>query len=203
MTFGPGKGDKPTFGYDKTKFPDYVCLEGADNDRALVMCRVPWIDEDVTLEGEEDWMYNGEKQMSLVFGDTNKIAPIKSGFNFVFKHYDNIDYFNGTIEDLNAAENLDTSKHYWLTKSGSNNAQFDLFRYDFITSTWVGAGIEKIESGRYSTVNINEQCGNIASGTDWDAINSSFKTARIALFKADAGKYFNLTETHFAMNFVS
>ena len=70
----PGKGDKPTFGYDKTKFPDYVCLEGADNDRALVMCRVPWIDEDVTLEGEEDWMYNGEKQMSLVFGDTNKIA---------------------------------------------------------------------------------------------------------------------------------
>ena len=25
------------------------------------MCRVPWIDEDVTLEGEEDWMYNGEK----------------------------------------------------------------------------------------------------------------------------------------------
>lgn len=201
MTFGPGKGDKPTFGYDKTKFPDYVCLEGADNDRALVMCRVPWIDEDVTLEGEEDWMYNGEKQMSLVFGDTNKIAPIKSGFNFVFKHYDNIDYFNGTIEDLNAAENLDTSKHYWLTKAGRNNAQFDLFRYDFITSTWVGAGTEKIENGRYSTVNINEQCGNIASGTDWDAINSSFKTARIALFKADAGKYFNLTETHFAMNF--
>lgn len=73
MTFGPGKGDKPTFGYDKTKFPDYVCLEGADNDRALVMCRVPWIDEDVTLEGEEDWMYNGEKQMSLVLG-----IPIRS-----------------------------------------------------------------------------------------------------------------------------
>ena len=65
----------------------------------------------------------------------------------------------------------------------------------------MGAGTEKIENGRYSTVNINEQCGNIASGTDWDAINSSFKTARIALFKADAGKYFNLTETHFAMNF--
>lgn len=37
------------------------------------MCRVPWIDEDVTLEGEEDWMYNGEKQMSLVLG-----IPIRS-----------------------------------------------------------------------------------------------------------------------------
>lgn len=200
ITFGPGKGDKPTFGYDKNKFPDYISIEGADNDRNLVMGRVPWIDEDVILD-DEDWMYNGEKQLSLVFGNVEKYTPFKNAFNFIFQHFDNIDYYIGTIEDLNADENADTSKHYWLTKAGNNNAQYDLYRYDFLTSTWVGAGITKLASGKYSTVNINTQCGNIASGTDWTAINQLFKNARTALFKEGVGKYFNTTELMFTNNF--
>lgn len=199
-TFGPGKGDKPTFGYDKTKFPDYISIEGADNDRELVMCRVPWIDEDVILD-EEDWLYNGQKQWSLVFGDTSKYTPFKNAFNFVYQHYDNIDYYTGTIEDLNADENADISKHYWLTKAGTNNAQYDLYRYDALTSTWVGTGLQKLSDGKYSTVNINTQCGNIASGTDWAAINNQFKAARTALFKEGIGLYFNMTELEFTMNF--
>lgn len=200
ITFGPGKGDKPTFGYDKKKFPDYVCIEGADNDRDLVMCRVPWIDEDVELDGE-DWKYNGQKSWSLVFGDVTKIAPFKAAFNFVYQYYDNIDYYVGTIEDLNADENADTSKHYWLTKKGNNNAQYDLFRYDALTSTWVGAGLEKLDVGKYSTLNINTQCGNIGSGTDWDATNAQFKVARLAMFKEHVGEYFNITEMLFMINF--
>ena len=200
ITFGPGKGDKPTFGYDKAKFPDYVCIEGADNDRDLVMCRVPWLDEDVVLD-DEDWKYNGQKSWSLVFGDITKVAPFKAAFNFVYQHYDNIDYYVGTIEDLNADEKADTSKHYWLTQAGDNNAQYDLCRYDFLTSTWVGAGMEKLGVGEYSTVNINKQCGNIASGTDWEATNQSFKTKRTALFKEGVGNYFNIAETQFEMNF--
>lgn len=200
ITFGPGKGDKPTFGYDKSKFPDYVCIEGADNDRDLVMCRVPWLDEDVILDGE-DWKYNGQKSWSLVFGNTSKIAPFKAAFNFVYQYYDNIDYYVGTLEDLNADDTADTSKHYWLTKAGSNNAQYDLFRYDFLTSTWVGAGLEKLGEGQYSTVNINTQCGNVGSGTDWAATNLLFKAERAAQFKAGVGNYFNVTEVQFTMNF--
>lgn len=200
ITFGPGKGDKPTFGYDKTKFPDYVCIEGADNDRDLVMCRVPWIDEDVVLNGE-DWLYNGQKSWSLVFGNIDKIAPFKAAFNFVYQYYDNIDFYVGTLEDLNADETADTSKHYWLTKTGSNNAQYDLFRYDPLTSTWVGAGLEKLGVGKYSTVNINKQCGNIGSGTDWAGTNALFKAERLVQFKAGVGTYFNIKEIQFTMNF--
>lgn len=199
-TFGPGKGDKPTFGYDKTVFPDYVCIEGADNDRELVMGRVPWIDEDVVLD-DEDWKYNGQKQWSLVFGSTGKIAPFKNAMNFVFTLYDNIDYYVGTIEDLNADKEADIAKHYWLTKAGTNNAQYDLYRYDALTSTWVGAGTEKLGEGQYSTVNINTQCGGTASGTDWAATNATFKAVRTAKFRDGIGKYFNITELQFTMNF--
>ena len=38
MTFGPGKGDKPTFGYDKTKFPDYVVPAVVVDLRPLHLC---------------------------------------------------------------------------------------------------------------------------------------------------------------------
>jgi hypothetical protein len=200
ITFGPGKGDKPTFGYDKKVFPDYICIEGSDNDRDVVMGRAPWIDEDVILD-DENWMYNGEKQFALVFGDTAKYTPFKDAFNFIYQHYDNIDYYDGTIEELQKDSNADTSKHYWLTTSGDYNEQFDLFRYDFITSQWVGAGLEKIEEGRYSTMNVSQQCGKITSSTDWNAINDAFKTARTALFKDKIGNYFNLTELQFHINF--
>lgn len=37
VTFGPGKGDKPTFGYDKKVFPDYLMIEGSDNGAVLTL----------------------------------------------------------------------------------------------------------------------------------------------------------------------
>lgn len=200
MTFGPGKGDKPTFGFDKEKFPDHLCIEGSDNDRDLVMGRVPWIDGDVTIEDGEKIMYRGQKQMELVGGDIKKIFHFQDAWNFIFQHFDNIDFYEGTIEDLNADTDADTAKHYWLTQAGANNAKYDLYRYDFINNTWVDAGISKTATG-YAKQNINTQCGNIASGSNWELQNTRFKEARLQLFKSKVGNYFNPTETMFTMNF--
>lgn len=199
MTFGPGKGDKPTFGFDSERFPDFVCIEGADNDRDLVMGRVPWIDGDVTVDGE-DILYNGQKQFSLVGGDISKIAPFKSAWNFVFSHFDDIDFHRGTLEDLQSDVSADTSKHYWLTEAGEHNAQYDLYRYDFINSKWVDAGTGKTATG-YSKVNINTQCGNIAAGSNWEEQNRAFKEARLSLFKQGVGRHFDQTQALFTMNY--
>lgn len=199
MTFGPGKGDKPTFGFDTKKFPDYICIEGADNDRDLVMGRVPWVDGDVTVDGE-DILYNGQKQFSLVGGDLSKLFYFQAAYNFVFSYYDNIDYYDGTLEDLQNDRDADTARHYWLTKAGTSNARYDLYRYDFINNKWVDAGTEKTVSG-YSKVNINTQCGNIASGSNWEEQNRAFKEARLSLFKQGVGRHFDQTQALFTMNF--
>lgn len=76
-----------------------------------------------------------------------------------------------------------------------------MFRYDPLTSTWVGAGLSKLGEGKYSTVNINSQCGKIASGTDWTTINELFKSVRLNMFRDGVSKYFNMTEIEFHMNF--
>ena len=199
MTFGPGKGDRPTFGFDSERFPDFICIEGADNDRDLVMGRVPWIDGDVTVDGE-DILYNGQKQFSLVGGDISKIAPFKSAWNFVFTHFDDIDFHRGTLDDLQSDVSADTSKHYWVTEAGEHNAQYDLYRYDFINSKWVDAGTGKTATG-YSKVNINTQCGNIAGGSNWEEQNRAFKEARLSLFKQGVGRHFDQTQALFTMNF--
>lgn len=201
MTFGPGKGDEPTFGYNAAELPNTVCIEGADNDKPMIMGRAPWISDDVVYD-DEDWLLGTDKNFSLVYGNPDKIAPIQNACNFIYQTYYNIDYFDGTKEQLiAAAKDLDTSKHYWLTQAGTNNAKYDLMRYDVITDTWVDAGLTKIAVGQYSAFNINEQCGNVASGTDYIAINDKFKAARLQYFKDNVGSHFKLPELMFENNF--
>lgn len=56
LTWGASKGDKPTFGYNKEFNKYFVMIEGTDNDRELIMCRVPWDNTHVVqyFEAEED-----------------------------------------------------------------------------------------------------------------------------------------------------
>lgn len=42
--WGPGKMDKPTWGYVKSKFPNFMMIEGADNNKELTDMRVPFDD---------------------------------------------------------------------------------------------------------------------------------------------------------------
>ena len=42
QTWGSGKGDKATFGYDEKKTPGYIMLEGGENGDITVQFRCPW-----------------------------------------------------------------------------------------------------------------------------------------------------------------
>lgn len=62
LTWGASKGDKPTFGYNKKFNKYFVMIEGTDNDRELIMCRVPWDNTHVVqyFEAEEDGQEEGD-----------------------------------------------------------------------------------------------------------------------------------------------
>ena len=63
-TMGPSKGDKPTFGYNKKDFPNFVMMEGCDNGAKLVRCLVPWNDIDITTIEEDD---DGDKVFEIFY----------------------------------------------------------------------------------------------------------------------------------------
>jgi hypothetical protein len=42
QTWGSGKGDKATSGYDSEKTPYYLMMEGADNANAAANFKTPW-----------------------------------------------------------------------------------------------------------------------------------------------------------------
>ena len=200
MTFGPAKGDKPTFGVDLNLFPDRLIIEGADNDMPLVMHRIPWLEDEVVLDGE-DWKYNGAKQLSLVAGNPDSIGYFIDAFNFCFSHYDRIAPFVGTVEQLLAADNLDIATHYWVTQASAGAAIGDLFRYDDLTDSWVPAGATK-NGGVCSTLNLITQTNSSALYVgDPETDNEMFKAQRLADFKANIGSHYNLQDTFFTMNF--
>lgn len=115
MTFGPGKGDKPTWGYNEEDFPAMAMLEGSDNNFPLTDQRVPWTDDDVTYNPDEEYFeYNGEGNIDFDMGrvetveDQNGhevevplaevVAPYKAAWNFCYRWNCLIDYYDGTIE---------------------------------------------------------------------------------------------------------
>lgn len=52
QTWGSAKGDKNTFGYSKNTTPEYILLEGAENNGELCNWLTPWSPSVVTLSGE-------------------------------------------------------------------------------------------------------------------------------------------------------
>lgn len=122
FTMGPSKGDKPTFGYNKKDFPDYVMMEGTDNSRDLINCRVPWNDIDISFDdavykdhGEETWEVSmGDDDVSkcsFTIETDNKIiknpninplmVKFKDLINFCYECRINIVGYNGTFNDFN------------------------------------------------------------------------------------------------------
>jgi hypothetical protein len=201
-TFGPGKGDKPTFGYDKNVFPEYLMLEGCDNGTPLTNHRVPWND-DVTLSDEVIY-YNGTKQWEVVMGNTESISYFQEAFNFFYLHSTHISPWVGTVTDLQKASSSEADRQtfYWVTKASSEANQFDLYRYDTLTSQWVDAGVAKKGEGQYEKLNIASQTGIYPSGSLWENINEQFVNARIADFKEQASDYINVEDGLYHSNFI-
>lgn len=158
-TMGPSKGDKPTFGYNKNDFPNFVMMEGCDNGAALVNCRVPWNDVDVSIpifKDDEDmvgeiYYYNNDKQWEISMGSTDaskvqmdpsneyynpeKTNPVIRKFremnNFCYLLNPNLKVWNGTFTELKTTEKgLDTSAFYWTTSGADGNAAYNVYRYD-------------------------------------------------------------------------
>lgn len=178
LTWGASKGDKPTFGYDKKFNKNFVMIEGTDNDRALVMCAVPWDDTHVTQsfeaeedgDPEEDWVvdggnyYNDAEQFEISMGkDSQKmigkgwdgknpcLKMFKDMINFTYLHNLHLNVFQGTYEQLVATDpnTLNTTEFYWVTQ-GSN-----------VTPT-MGASGSKVEMYDLFRYNINKLDGDPA-----------------------------------------
>lgn len=201
-TFGPGKGDKPTFACDTKKFPYYCMLEGCDNGQPLTNHRIPWND-DVALDDDgEIYMYNGGKQWEICLGSADNVSYFRSAFNFVYLNSPHIHPFVGRLSDLQRATNVNNQHFYWVTQAGDGASQYDLFRYDELTGQWVDAGINKIQSGQYAKLNLSTDLGVVPTSNVWDTVNEQFKAARINRFKENAHLYFKIQDALFHLCFV-
>lgn len=207
-TFGSGKADKPTFGYDKTKTPDMLMIEGSDNNPRLTKHQVPWIPGDVNYDaGEEGYVYAGTTSWDYDLGNQNTITRFIEAFNFVYSHTNRLKHFNGTYTQLKKAKGLDISYCYWVTKAETGSERYDMYRYDEISKTWVAGGTTKSEAGVYATLNVKTQTANYISADftnhetylEWDKVNIDFINARRQEFAEKITNYFHKKDILFFM----
>ena len=77
QTWGSGKGDKKTFGYDKKKSPGYMCVSGADNGAVAALFQMPWL---VSKNTQGVWSGNiYPKSVTINTGDVKNGYCYKSG----------------------------------------------------------------------------------------------------------------------------
>lgn len=77
QTWGSGKGDKVTFGYNKKKSPGYLCVSGADNGAIAALFQMPWL---VGKNSQGAWEGNiYAKSVTINTGDIKNGYCYKSG----------------------------------------------------------------------------------------------------------------------------
>lgn len=143
QTWGSGKGDDATSGYDEDITPGYLMLEGAENDGKLANFLTPWMPECIELSGETyktlglivddqgNTSYGTFDSLDVDFGlaedsETELCEAAKKtmerfieAYNFVYMHTINLEPYTGTTS-LNSNENktlLDITKKYYITNS--------------------------------------------------------------------------------------
>lgn len=216
MTFGSAKYDKPTFGYDKKVFPDYLILEGSDNGMPLTLRQVPWIDGEVVYNaGEEYYEYAGQGNLDYGMGNQEMLHYFKDAFNFSYLHSPRLRAYT---QD---SELTDTSYQYW------NTSTKNVKRYDWISNSWVDASIvnttpceyhsatqEDVDNNLankvgekvvdvlpvYEVLNLETQTGLLRANYSSDA---DYTTAvinwRVSDFKSKVGIYYNTNDVLYSM----
>lgn len=219
MTFGSAKYDKPTFGYDKNRFPDYLILEGSDNGVPLTLRQVPWLDDEVVYDdGEEAYMYAGQPNLDYGMGKQENLHYFKDAFNFTYLHSPRLKPYT------NDSELTDTSYQYW------NTTTKNIKRYDWISESWVDGGLvktttceyhaatqEDVDNGLankvgqkvvdvypvYEELNIETlsklQRSNYSSDADY---TTAVINARISDFKNKLSIYYNVNDVLYSMVFL-
>ena len=141
QTWGSAKGDKNTFGYSESTTPEYILLEGAENNGELCNWLAPWSPSIVTLSGET-WktqqLVVNEGAPSYVLSDSfdvdfgldssdddgntmstdgqKTLNKFIEAYNFVYMHTINLLPYKETYS-LNDPRNtsLDITKKYYIT----------------------------------------------------------------------------------------
>ena len=212
MTFGAGKGDKPTFGFNKNTTPNMLMVEGADNDVPLALFATPW-DNSVTYDADKEaWMYGNRINIDFGFGKTTKIDgveypaetdgldAIKAFWNYVYFHNVSIiKFYDGTLEqlqnnvarpqqDVQGNAEPSTDYVYWLTDSTN---RYKMYKYDANNAQWINAGLNETELNirtLYETY-----CEELVTSPatwvvgQWNEIAELIKSTFTAHFRATAG----------------
>ena len=192
MTFGSGKYDKPTFGYDKNVFPDYLILEGSDNGKPLTLRQVPWFEDEVPYSSlDEAYLYKNEPNLDYGMGKQENISYFIDAFNFTYLHSPFLVAFTGSIPS-----DADYKNQYWDT------ATRNVYRFDYLNEEWVNAGATKT-NGAYDVLNLETQTGLLRSNYASDA---EYQEAVIAWRKTDfknrISTYYNVNDVLFSMAFL-
>ena len=227
-TFGPGKMDKKTWGYDKKKFPYFAMMEGSDNNMPLTDMRVPWTDDTVTYNPDEEYFeYAGMGNLDFDAGVTETVEiagkeierPVsdtylpfyKEAWNWLFQHNCLFQPFIGTIQDfLLLKPNI--RSQYWMTQGSGSVAQYDLVRYNVTgydgdgneIGEWVPAGMP--EGAGFAKKNLLELFPDAIPAEhsgQWDKINEDFQAAMAAKAKTEFGNHFNVRSAQFHYAFVN
>ncbi|MGM9767471.1 MAG: hypothetical protein ACI3Z0_03270 [Candidatus Cryptobacteroides sp.] len=228
-TFGPGKMDKNTWGYDKKVFPYFCMMEGSDNNMPLTDMRVPWTDETVKYNPKEEYFeYAGMGNIDFDAGKTETVVingeevdvPIsntylpymKNAWNWLFMHNCQFKPYNGTASSFMKEVGLDIRLQYWMTQGDGLAQQYDLFCYHVSgydadgneIGQWMPAGM--LNAGISDTKNLLQLFPDAIPEShqgQWDKINADFQEAMAAAAKAEFGNYFNPRSAMFHYCFVN
>ena len=219
MTFGSAKYDKPTFGYDKNVFPDYLILEGSDNGMPLTLRQVPWLDDEVVYNDDEEYYeYAGQGNLDYGMGNQNMLHYFKDAFNFSYLHSPRLKPYT------NDSELTDASYQYW------NTTTKNVKRYDWISESWVDAGLTKTTACEYhaatqedvdnhlankvgekvvdvypvyEALNLETQTGLLRTNYSSDAeYNAAVISWRVNDFKNRISTYYNVNDVIYSMVFL-
>ena len=184
ITWGAGKMDDPTWGYDKSAHPMFCMIEGADNNLPLTDMRVPWQSDRITVDesdGEvEGFVYNGSTNLDLdrcktekrgfyVLDDNgNRVlktlkgpsaaveAKIKEFINWIYYHDPSLKVFIGPWSGSSGFLRSEYEPLWRKCKvwCTSGDDAYKLRRYDAVDETWVEAGWDA-ENETVEVLNLN------------------------------------------------
>lgn len=179
QTWGSAKGDKATSGYDENITPEYILMEGADNNSLGANFKQPWgalqskgnttssiikadrftglviDDETITYETDTDpWDIDfgcADDKKSFTEG-AKKSVNIFADFCDAMYLYDFLNLRGITEDEIENLTANDANYKYYITENGKTYKQFDLIRYDQKDNKWIPGGLTR-------------------TGTTWDTLN--------------------------------
>ena len=220
-TFGSGKCDKLTWGFDKSK---HALLEGSKNNEPLTDMLVPF-DHNVKYNEEEEYFeYAGQGNLDDDWQnvESSGFRPrIEEIFNFLYAHNPNIQYYDGTKVQFDSGympdgtTTLDTTTKYWFTTQAGSEWQYKLMRYHWVDRSkegaeagqWVNAGFWDEETQAYKVLDLsqsdNEDIKAAVVIANPETANTKIKEAIVAEAKEHIDEYVNADSLKFHYAFVN